>query len=137
MRTLFKLILLAALVYGGWYLWKNYDVLSWYNQCKAQISQTKGRACLKFPVKKGSQIQNEPTFYIKDCQFSPKEMVVLKDSKVLWHNQDSVEREVVGDNFDSSLIPSGKAYSKVFNQAGIFNFICADQSNNKGRLIVQ
>jgi plastocyanin len=137
MRTIFKLILLAAIIYGGWYIWKNYDIPTWYKTVKAAIENRNTKGALVLPKKRGESQKDTTGFYIKNCVFSPSSLSVNKGEKISWYNQDSVDRQVIGDVFDSGLINPAKSYSKIFYETGTFDFSCDGQTANKGQIIVK
>ncbi|OGZ33847.1 MAG: hypothetical protein A2Y98_02090 [Candidatus Portnoybacteria bacterium RBG_19FT_COMBO_36_7] len=137
MRTLFKLIFLIALIYGGWYVWKNYDIPAWYKTVKSAIEAKNTKGAFVWP-KKRSEIQKYPAgFYIKNCIFSPATLTINQGERITWYNQDNVDRQVIGIAIDSSLINPGKSYSKTFLETGTFEFGCDDLMQNKGELIVK
>jgi plastocyanin len=136
MRTFFKLILLVALIYGGWYMWKNYDIPTWYNTVKQAIEAKNTKDALVWPKRTGELHKDPNGFYIKNCNFTPSSLSVNKGEKVIWYNQDSVDRQIIADTFDSSLINPGKSYSKIFYETGTFNFGCEGETG-KGQITVK
>jgi plastocyanin len=137
MRTLFKLILLAAVIYGGWYVWKNYDIPAWYKTVRTAIDNRDTKGALVWPKRIGEPQKDSNGFYIKNCNFTPSSMTINKGEKVSWYNQDSVDRQVIADTFDSSLINPGKSYSKIFYEAGTFDFGCDEKTINQGQITVK
>jgi plastocyanin len=137
MRTLFKLILLAALIYGGWYVWKNYDIPTWYKTVKTAIENKDTKGALVWPKRRGESQIDPNGIYIKNCRFNPSSLTVSQGEKVTWYHEDSVDRQVIGISIDSSLINPGKSYSKTFIEVGTFEFGCDDLMQNKGELIVK
>jgi plastocyanin len=137
MRTLFKLILLAALIYAGWYIWKNYDIGAWYKTVSQAIENKNTKGALVLPKKRGESQKDLTGFYIKNCIFTPPAMTVAKGTRVSWYNQDSVDRQVIGPAIDSSLINPEKSYSRTFLESGTFDFGCDDLTHNKAQLIVK
>jgi plastocyanin len=136
MRTLFKLILLAGVIYGGWYMWKNYDIPAWYKTVRTAIENKNTKGALIWPQKRGEPQKDPASFYIKNCVFSPSSLSVNKGEAVRWYNEDNTDRQVVSDSFDSGLINPGKSYSRVFDEAGTYNFSC-DGETNKGQITVK
>lgn len=137
MRTLFNLVLLAALVYGGWYAWKNYDIPAWYKTVKSAIQAKNTKDALVWPKKRGATEKDPAVFYIKNCNFTPSALTINKGEKATWYNQDSVDRQIIGISIDSGLINPEKSYSKTFFEAGTFEFGCDDLMQNKAELIVK
>ena len=136
-KGIFKLIVLAALAYGVWYLWSNYDIQSWFNSVKTAAKAHNTRGVLIFPKKFGTSVSEFNINVIDECKFSPESLVIEKGAKVTWTNKDIVVREIIGDNFDSGLVNTGRTYSRIFNAAGTINYYCGDNSNNKGRIFVK
>jgi len=137
MRTLFKFILLTAFIYGGWYIWKNYEIPAWYKTVKEAVDAKNTKGALVWPKRKGEIQQKDPRgFYIKNCIFTPDNITIAKGEKITWYNQDSVDRQVIGDVFDSSLINPGKSYSKIFYETGTFDFSCEGEAG-KGQITVK
>ena len=138
MRTLFRLILLAAVIYGGWYIWKNYDIPTWYNTVRQAINARNTKGALVLPKRIEESQKKDPSgFYIKDCQFTPTSITINKGEKVTWYNQDNTDRQVIGNVFDTGLINPSKSYTKIFNDIGTFDFACDEQKTNKGQIIVK
>jgi len=137
MRTLFKLVLLAALIYGGWYVWKNYDIPGWYKSVRQEINAKNTKGALILPKRIGSSQKDPIRFYINGCNFSPSSITINKGEKITWYNKDSVDRQIIGDVFDSGLINPNKSYSKIFYESGTFEFGCSDETANKGQIIVR
>lgn len=136
MKTLFKLIILALAVYGGWWLWKNYDFQGWYQNCKNHpLNRT--RECIKMPQKRGAQIQNEATIYLKDnCEISQAQITIEKDQIVTWYNQSKTDYIIQADNFYSYLNP-GKSFSKKYNETGTFSYTyCGEEKGSPSATII-
>lgn len=49
MKLLFRLIVLAAIVYGAWYVYKNYQVQDWWAKCLPQVKAAQIQKCLAWP----------------------------------------------------------------------------------------
>ncbi|MDD5590104.1 MAG: hypothetical protein PHQ47_02935 [Candidatus Portnoybacteria bacterium] len=135
MGFLFRLILLALVVYGGWQLWQNYDLETWYANCKN--AKVHVRACLQLPVKRGSTIPAENIFTIrKGCVFEPARIEINHGEKVYWLNESGVSLQLIGTGFQTDPIASGKTFSKNFKVPGTVYFTCEDGSN-EGALIIK
>jgi len=89
------------------------------------------------PKRIGSSQKDTLGFYINGCNFSPSSITINKGEKITWYNKDGVDRQIIGDVFDSGLINPGKSYSKTFYESGTFNFSCDEQTTNKGQIIVR
>jgi len=138
MRTLFKLLVLAALVYGGWWVVKTYDLPGWYAHVKSAVNNRDTRSALVLPKKKGETFVQPNTIYIKaNCEFSPTEFEIKKGERIYWQNISGNEQYLVGAGFDVKIIPAGRNFIKTFNESGNFDFNCSDNERSKGRIIVK
>ncbi len=137
-RTIFKLLILAALVYGGWWVWKNYDLPDWYSHVKNSINNRDTRSAFVLPKKIGESFIQPNTIYIKNgCEFSPTEFEIKKGERIYWQNISGQEQYLSIDGLDIKIIPSGRNFIRTFNDAGSFNFSCLDNEKFKGRIIVK
>ena len=76
---------------------------------------------------------------IKSSTFTPNIVEISKGTTVTWTNDDGVSHTVtsVSGAFDSGSIGPGKTYSYTFNQAGPFEYSCANHpSMTRGKVIV-
>lgn len=138
MKFLLKLILLAALAYAGWWLWKNYDVGAWLKNCQNAPRARKTAECIKPPQKRLAPISDdEKTVFIKNCAFAPQNAEIPKDGRIIWINEDKVDRQIISRSFDSGLINPGKQYQRMFKETGTYNYYCADQEKNTGAIVVK
>ena len=137
MKIFFKIILLLAIIAGGFFVWKNYDLTAWYNSCLLRVTKIKVFECfLSMPPKKGEKIQEPPVINIIDCKFIPGSITVPKGTTVTWYNKDKVIHQVIGDNTGNNLIGPDRTYSRFFDQTGTFTFDC-DETSSKGQIIVK
>ncbi len=138
MRTFFKLIILAALVYGGWWVWKNYDLPNWYAHIKNSIDNRDTRSVFVLPKKIGETFVEPNTIYIKDgCEFSPSTFKINNGQRIYWKNISRNEQYLVGVNFDVTIIPAGRFFVRTYNEPGTFDFNCSDDEKSKGQIIVK
>src|SRR4030042_2827791 len=65
---------------------------------------------------------------IKNSAFVPDIVEISKGTTVIWTNDDGVAHTVtsISGAFDSGNIDPGKTYSYTFNQAGPFEYRCAN-----------
>jgi plastocyanin len=134
MKTLLKLIVLGLAAYGAWFLWQDYDLKGWYENAKTKIDQKRTMDVFVLPKKRG--VPYEETKIIKmnqGCVFSPAELEVKKGERATWYNAGSSEQMLAGDNFDIVVIKSGKYFTRIFNEAGVFYFGCAEKENSQDR----
>lgn len=76
---------------------------------------------------------------IKSSTFVPNIVEISKGTTVTWTNDDGVPHTVtsISGAFDSGNIGPGKTYSYTFNQAGPFEYSCANHpSMTHGKVIV-
>jgi plastocyanin len=76
---------------------------------------------------------------IKSSTFTPDIVEISKGTTVIWTNDDGVGHTVtsITGAFDSGNIGPGKTYSYTFNQAGPFEYSCANYpSMAHGKVIV-
>lgn len=74
---------------------------------------------------------------IKNFAFSPKEITINVGDTVTWTNQDSVTHTTTGSIWDSGNLGNGQTYSKTFDKAGTYDYICTIHPNMKGKVIVE
>jgi plastocyanin len=78
---------------------------------------------------------------ITNYTFSPANITVKVGTTVTWTNNDDVDHTVTSDTApnsgpDSGLINPGDTYTYTFNQAGTFNYHCAQHLYMKGTITV-
>ena len=76
---------------------------------------------------------------IKSSTFVPNIVEISKGTTVTWTNDDGVPHTVtsISGAFDSGNLEPGKTYSYTFNQAGPFEYSCANHpSMTHGKVIV-
>ena len=76
---------------------------------------------------------------IKNSAFDPDIVEISKGTTVTWTNDDGVPHTVtsISGAFDSGNINPGQTYSYTFNQAGPFEYRCANHpSMTHGKVIV-
>lgn len=138
MRKIFKLLVLAGLVYASWWVWKNYDLPAWYSHIKSAIARRDTRSALILPQKRGVLLTHPNTIYIKNgCEFLPKILEVKIGEKIIWQNISGREQQLIGGDFGTWFIAAGRTAAKTFNESGVFYFNCADNEQTKGQIIVE
>lgn len=94
------------------------------------------------PVTTSTPVTTTPapvSIAIKSSTFTPNIVEISKGTTVTWTNDDGVPHTVtsVSGAFDSGNIDPGKTYSYTFNQAGPFEYRCANHpSMTHGKVIV-
>jgi len=74
---------------------------------------------------------------IKDFKFQPDQVTIKKGDTVIWTNIDPVPHDVKSKGFESPDMKKGETYSKTFNEAGTFDYLCEIHPNMKGKVIVK
>jgi plastocyanin len=79
------------------------------------------------------------TVAIVDWKFTPRKLVVLEGTMVIWTNTDVVEHDVVStdgpsttaattDLFSSGRLGTGQSFSHVFDEAGTYYYECTSHA---------
>lgn len=138
MKFLFKLFLLAALVYGGWWLWKNYDFPGWYEHARSAIKIGNTRQAIVLPRKHGEQFEKQIIIYVKNnCEFSPEKVEILAGQTIAWYNETNKEQMLFIENFDVKFLRPKIFFYKTYASPGTFGFSCDDDQNFNGQVIVK
>jgi plastocyanin len=74
---------------------------------------------------------------IKDYKFQPDQATIKKGDTVTWTNVDPVSHDVKFKDAESPDLKKGETYSRTFNEAGTFDYLCDIHSYMKGKVIVQ
>lgn len=94
-------------------------------------------AALVLAVAYEAHAQSSAMVTIQGYAFQPKDVTIDKGGTVTWTNQDSVVHDVKFSDSESPDLKSGKLYSKTFDKAGTFDYICTIHPTMKGRVIVK
>ena len=75
---------------------------------------------------------------ISGFAFKPAELTVTVGTKVTWTNQDSVGHNVkaADGSWGSDTLSNGQSFSKVFDTAGTFDYVCTFHPGMTGKIIV-
>ncbi|MFZ3383514.1 MAG: cupredoxin family copper-binding protein [Candidatus Methanoperedens sp.] len=73
---------------------------------------------------------------IQGFVFIPDTITVTKGTNVTWTNKDTAPHTVKGTGFISGTLNQGQTYSKTFNEAGTFEYVCGIHPGMKGKVIV-
>ena len=76
---------------------------------------------------------------IENFAYSPSAIKVKKGTTVTWTNNDSVEHNVVGDDYsdlNGKLLKKGESFSFTFNETGTYGYHCAPHPYMKGTVVV-
>ena len=74
---------------------------------------------------------------IQNASFNPDSITISNGDTVKWTNLDSGVHTVVGTDFSSGDIASGKSYEHKFTKAGTYNYYCSIDPSMKGVVIVK
>jgi plastocyanin len=81
--------------------------------------------------------QSSAAVAIKGYAFQPQSVTIDKGGSVTWTNQDSVVHDVKFSGGGSSDLKQGGTYSKTFDKAGTFDYICEIHPTMKGTVTVK
>lgn len=137
MKYIFRLLIVALFLWGVWYVLQNYDILGWAKKVDDGIKNGDSRTIFILPKKFGERETEHRISIGKDCQFSPPNLIIEKNDKVIWVNRDNVDHQISGAVFTSSFINYGRTYARLFKESGTFDYGCSDDSENKGQIIVK
>lgn len=84
-----------------------------------------------------SQGQSTAQVTIKNFAFDPGTVTITRGDTVTWTNQDSIVHTVRSGSDESQPLKKGQTYSKTFNDAGTFDYICGIHPGMKGKVIVK
>jgi len=73
---------------------------------------------------------------IEGFAFTPSSIEVSTGDTVRWTNMDSDYHTVSGPTFTSGNISKGQSYKFLFNEPGVYNYICSIHPSMKGTVIV-
>lgn len=72
-----------------------------------------------------------------DFAFSPATLTIPAGTTVRWTNNTGAPHTVTAQGvFDSGVIPAGGTFSRLFNQAGTFAYLCSIHPNMTGTITV-
>ena len=74
---------------------------------------------------------------IQNASFNPNSITISNGDTVKWTNLDPGVHSVVGTDFSSGDIASGKSYEHKFTKAGTYNYYCSIEPSMKGAVIVK
>lgn len=74
---------------------------------------------------------------IIDSSFNPRNITVKRGAMVTWTNYENVIHAITSPgNFDSGNITYAKSYSRIFNDAGTYDYHCTLHPNKTGTITV-
>jgi plastocyanin len=102
--------------------------------CSAPVANT-----APAPAKPAEQVVGgNADIQMKGFAFSPKELTVKVGTKVTWTNMDSAGHDVkaVDGSWTSDTLNNGQSFSKVFDKAGSYAYVCTFHAGMTGTIIV-
>lgn len=79
----------------------------------------------------------DATIQIVDSSFNPRNVTVKRGAMITWTNNEFVTHTVTSTgNFDSGKLVSGKSYSRMFNDAGTYDYHCSLHPSMTGTITV-
>ena len=83
----------------------------------------------------GSNVVN---IEMKGFAFNPQEVTVKVGTTVTWTNMDSAGHDVkaADGSWGSDTLANGQSFSKVFDQAGTYAYVCTFHPKMTGTIIV-
>ncbi|HEB12325.1 MAG TPA: hypothetical protein ENI11_01450 [Actinobacteria bacterium] len=76
---------------------------------------------------------------IVDSTFKPADTPLLKNGKVTWLNDDSLQHTVTADDngFNSGQLSEGEVFEYKFSKIGSFPYHCENHPEMKGSIVVE
>ncbi len=74
---------------------------------------------------------------IENFAFEPPEITIKIGDTVIWAHQDTAHHTTTGVIFDSGDMGPRQTYSKTFDKAGTYDYICNYHSYMHGKVIVE
>lgn len=74
---------------------------------------------------------------IQNSAFDPGSITISSGDTVKWTNMESNTHTVVGPDFSSGNISSGKSYEHKFTKIGTYDYHCSIDPSMKGVVIVK
>ncbi|HET7767337.1 MAG TPA: cupredoxin domain-containing protein, partial [Chloroflexota bacterium] len=62
---------------------------------------------------------------MRDLTFTPAALTVKPGTTIVWRNQDRVQHQVTGGEFDSGRIQGGGQWAQVIGRPGLYQFLCS------------
>jgi plastocyanin len=85
----------------------------------------------------GLATANTAQVLIKDFKFQPDQIAIQRGDTVTWTHPGPASHTVKFADSESPVLMNGGSYSKTFNQAGTFPYICGIHPGMKGTVVVQ
>ena len=73
---------------------------------------------------------------IRDLAFAPAALTVRPGTTIVWRNQDRVQHQVTGGEFDSNRIQAGGQWAQVIGKPGLYQFLCSFHPSMRAEITV-
>jgi plastocyanin len=87
------------------------------------------------------QMLTEDNVTIDNFSFGPGQIIVARDTKVTWTNQDDIPHTVTDAadkrDFKSPPLDTGEHFDHVFSQPGVYHYFCSIHPKMRGTIIVK
>lgn len=88
------------------------------------------------PSEPAPVIAEEQTIEIANFSFTPKDLQILKGTKVTWVNNDVTSHIIKSDLFESPLLKDEDTFSYTFKTPGAFTYFCSIHNSMNGMITV-
>jgi len=133
-----KLIVLIIIVLAGGWALQNYTGFKAMDYAKDFWQKVDWSKINIFSNNKtATDASKQLNIFIKDGKFTPNFNAVEMGIKATWFNEDAKSHTITGDGWGSGEIVPGKAYSKIFNEAGDYKYHCSNHPSMTGEIIVK
>jgi len=75
--------------------------------------------------------------HISDSGFNPAQVTVKTGGKVTWTNDGAAAHTVTTNEVDSGGLSPSKTYSRTFDTAGTYDYICRYHPTETGTVVVR
>ncbi len=90
------------------------------------------------PPTGGTSGGNSVDVVMKGFAFSPAEVEIAVGDSVTWTNEDSATHDATGDGgIASGSLGQGETYTKTFDTAGTYEYICGIHPSMTGTVVVK
>ncbi|MDD2753796.1 MAG: photosystem II protein Y [Candidatus Portnoybacteria bacterium] len=133
-----KLIVLIIIVLAGGWALQNYTSFRAMDYAKDYWQKVDWSKINVFSRDKAvPDASKQLNIFIKESKFTPNFSAAESGIKATWFNEDDEKHTVTGDSWGSGEIAPGKAYSKIFNEAGTYKYHCSIHPSMTGEIIVK
>lgn len=75
---------------------------------------------------------------IENFAFTPSTITISTGTTVIWTNKDGAPHTVTSENnFNSGTLTQNQTFTQLFNDVGIFDYICTIHPSMRGEIIVR